>query len=159
VLSSPDTSKYLECRRLLPALKPGLASFFDALRTAGDDMYFHPHGLNEVEAERLCNYSGRDLYYAILNNGSVLAYGLLRGWDQGYAIPSLGVAVHPSYRSLGLGSAMVHFLHAAAKMRGARQVRLKVYPGNTRAIRLYEKVGYIFIGEESGQLLAHLTLR
>jgi len=89
----------------------------------------------------------------------VLAYGILRGWDEGYAIPSLGIAVHPDARGTALGELLMHFLHGAARQRGARRVRLKVYSDNLAARSLYAKLGYNFDSVvEDGQLIGTLEL-
>jgi len=44
---------------------------------------------------------------------------MLRGWDEGYETPSLGIAVHPDARGLGLARTFMGFLHAAASFQGA----------------------------------------
>jgi ribosomal protein S18 acetylase RimI-like enzyme len=147
----------LEFRLLSPALEAGLAAFFADLSGAGDARFFHPHPFTAAEAGRLCSYTGRDLYYAAVAD-RVLGYGLLRGWDEGYQVPSLGIAVHPAARGAGIARAFMHFLHAAAAARGAPRVRLKVYPGNTAARRLYERLGYVFEGESHGQLVGLFNL-
>ena len=148
----------LEFRRLGPSLEAGLTAFFDALTARGDGRWFHPHPLTAAEAARLCAYRGRDLYYAAAAGDSVLAYGLLRGWDEGYEAPSLGIAVHPDARGLGLARAFMGFLHAAAAVRGAKRVRLRVYPDNAPARRLYERLGYDLRPAADGQLLGLLEL-
>jgi ribosomal protein S18 acetylase RimI-like enzyme len=88
----------------------------------------------------------------------VLAYGMLRGWESGFEIPSLGIAVHPLHRGTGVARAFMLFLHDAARGRGARRIRLKVYPDNLAALRLYTALGYQVVGEESGQLVAYVDL-
>lgn len=148
----------LECVLLSPQWTKPLAEFFQALREAGDDAEFHPHPFTCEEAARRCQYSGRDLYYILVDQERVLAYGMLRGWEEGYEIPSLGIAVHPRELGKGLGRLLMEFLHAAARYRGARTIRLKVYPRNVRAVRLYESLGYVFRGEEAGQLVGFLDL-
>ncbi len=149
----------LEFCRLSPPLQAGLAAFFDALTAGGDDRWFHPHPFTADEAGRLCAYQGRDLYYAAVAGDAVLAYGMLRGWDEGYETPSLGVAVHPDARGLGLARAFMGFLQVAAAYQGARHVRLKVYPDNTAARRLYESLGYRLESTADGQLLGVLDLK
>ncbi len=149
---------HLEFLRLAPALRPGLIALFDELAGRGDDHWFHPHPLTAGEAARVCAYQGRDLYYAAAAGESVLAYGMLRGWDEGYAVPSLGIAVHPAARGHGLARAFMGFLHAAASLRGAERVRLKVYPDNAPARRLYERLGYRLEPAADGQLLGQLDL-
>jgi len=135
-----------------------LTEFFMALKAAGDEKHFHPHPLTATEAKNLCHYRGKDLYYLLVDGRRVLAYGMLRGWDEGYEVPSLGIAVHPSERGSGAGLAMMEFLHLAARRRGARNVRLKVYKDNTPAVRLYESLGYAFHAGEGDQLVGVIAL-
>lgn len=148
----------IECILLAPRWTQPLAEFFQALREAGDDAEFHPHPFTAEEAARRCQYMGRDLYYILVDRQRVLAYGMLRGWDEGYEVPSLGIAVHPRERGKGLGRLLMEVLHAAARHRKARAIRLKVYPHNAQAIRLYKSLGYAFRGEETGQLVGFLDL-
>lgn len=149
----------LEFCRLSPPLQTRLTAFFDALTASGDDRWFHPHPFTSEEAARWCAYQGRDLYYAAATKDAVLAYGMLRGWDEGYEIPSLGVAVHPEARGMGLARAFMGFLHTAAACRGARRIRLKVYPDNAPARRLYESLGYQLEPTADGQWLGVLDLK
>jgi ribosomal-protein-alanine N-acetyltransferase len=149
----------LEFCRLRPPLQTRLAAFFDVLTARGDDRWFHPHPFTAEEAARLCAYQGRDLYYAAVAGDQVLAYGMLRGWDEGYETPSLGIAVHPDARGLGLARTFMGFLHVAASFQGARKVRLKVYPDNGAARRLYESLGYQLESTADGQLMGVLDLK
>lgn len=148
----------LECRIAQPGLEAALASFFADLDAAGDGEQFHPHPLDAAAAYVVCRYEGLDLHYVLVDTDQVLAYGILRGWDAGFEVPSLGIAVHPSARGTGVARALMGLLHLAARRRGAPSVRLRVYPGNARAIALYRSLGYEFTGEEDGQLVGQLTL-
>jgi ribosomal protein S18 acetylase RimI-like enzyme len=148
----------IECRRLSLEWKQSLAAFFQELQEAGDAKYFHPHPLTYEEAERRCQYEGDDIYYVLVEGNRVLGYGMLRGWDEGYNVPSLGIALHPSIRGIGVGEMFVRFLHVAARRKGARKVRLKVYRDNVAAIKLYKKVGYSFQTDERGQLIGCVDL-
>jgi len=148
----------LEFRRLDPSLEDALIDHFQRLEEAGDTREFHPHPFTPEEARNKTRYAGADLYFVAVAGGRVLAYGMLRGWDEGYDVPSLGIAVDPGARGSGLARAFMYFLHAAARTRGASAVRLKVYPTNTRAVRLYESLGYRFGGSDSSQLVGRLDL-
>lgn len=140
----------LECRALSPGWETALLTFLRDIEGAGETRLFKPHPFTESEVATLTHYEGNDLYYILTEGPSILGYGMLRGWDEGYEVPSLGIAIHPSYRGGGLGRALMHFLHAAAARRGARRVRLRVSPDNDRAIGLYSSLGYRFEKEESG---------
>jgi ribosomal-protein-alanine N-acetyltransferase len=148
----------MEIRAVDGTLERPLAEFFRDLAQAGDDDYFHPHPLTNDEAKKRAKYSGDDLYYVIMENEKVLGYAMLRGWDEGYEIPSLGIAMHPSVRGLGLGELLIRFLHAAARRRGCDKIRIRVYTQNARALALYQKLGYRFESEQAGQLVGYLTL-
>jgi ribosomal protein S18 acetylase RimI-like enzyme len=148
----------LEFCRLSSRHQVALAAFFHDLCAHGDERRFHPHPLSAEHAARLAAYQGRDLYYVATRGEAVLAYGLLRGWDEGYAVPSLGIAVHPRTRGCGLARPFMLFLHAAARQRGAGRVRLKVYPDNTPARRLYESLGYRLEPGADGQLVGFCGL-
>ncbi len=132
--------------------------FFDALKAAGDERTFHPHALDLEGARQVCAAGGDDLYYVLAAGDHILAYGLLRGWDEGYEMPSLGIAVHPEARGRGFGRLLMEFLHASARERGAPRVRLRVHPGNRAARALYDSLGYRFSGEDRGELVGWFEL-
>jgi len=133
----------LEFRSLAPDLAQPLGDFFESL-AASDGAFFHPHPLTRESARRLCESQGRDLYFVAVCDSRVLGYGLLRGWDEGYAVPSLGIALSPDARGTGLARAFMLFLHSAARLRGASQIRLTVFRSNVRAVALYRSLGYRF---------------
>jgi ribosomal-protein-alanine N-acetyltransferase len=142
----------LEVRTIGAALVDPLSAFFEHLRAAGDDIQFHPHPMTREEAERRVRYDGRDLYYVLIDGTRVLGYGMLRGWDEGYEIPSLGIAIHPHQRRRGLARLVMTFLHEAARRRSAKQVRLTVNADNMGAVRLYREFGYAFRQLNDGRL-------
>lgn len=115
--------------------------------------FFHPHGFTQDEAYRIANHTGQDIYSALFVNGIIKAYGMLRGWDEGYETPCLGICVDPSAARQGFGRMMMDHLHAMAKNRGARSVMLKVYKDNIAAINLYLHLGYEHAGSKDDQIV------
>lgn len=113
-----------------------------------DPTYFHPHPLTPEEAARIEAYDGPDVYLWTEH-----AYGFLRGWEEGYEVPSLGIAVATDAQGQGHGRAMMLRLHEAARARGAERIRLRVHPGNQRARRLYDSLGYVESGMDRGEVL------
>lgn len=156
--TSASTRTSIEVRRLEPEWSEPLAAFFQELKQAGDEKQFHPHPLTAEEARVRAEYEGKDLYYVLTEGRVLLGYGMLRGWDEGFDVPSLGIAIRPSARGRGLGRLFMEALHAAARSRKADSVRLKVHPDNRTAITLYESLGYVFEGKESGQCVGVLSL-
>ena len=129
-----------------------LASFFELIKSKRDDKYFHPHPFNKKKAEELGNYTGKDLYFLQTNENEICGYGMLRGWDEGYPVPSLGIIIHPDYKGRGLGKKFMDILHDRARQKGAKQIRLKVYLENKSAIALYKNMGYVFCRHKQDQL-------
>ena len=60
---------------------------------------------------------------------------------------TIGIAILRDYWNLGIGSAMLKELVAAARTRGTELVELEFVEGNDRAKRLYEKIGFRVVGE------------
>jgi ribosomal protein S18 acetylase RimI-like enzyme len=150
-------------RRLTAADKPLLEDFFCALVASGSVGMFHPHPFDATTAARICGHAASDPtacdeYHAVIEDDRIVAYGMLRGWSEGYAVPSLGIAVLPECRRRGLAQRLMDHLHRVAADRGATAVRLKVYRTNASAIRLYETLGYRLSGFSETELLGHFPL-
>lgn len=137
-----DTPAAIECVLLRPGREHALAQFFVDLAAAGDDAFFHPHAGDADALRTIAEHTGRDVHLVFVEGDVVRAYGLLRGWNEGYEIPSLGIAVHPTARGNGLGSLVIEYLEAMARNRGAPAIRLRVHKDNARAIAMYERRGY-----------------
>lgn len=123
-----------------------------------DGTYFQPHPMTAPEAERIAKLRGRDTYLIGRANGVGVAYGMLRGLDEGFAIPSLGLGIRRDWEHRGYGRAMMTALHDAARKTGVAQVRLRVHPDNSRAATLYRSVGYREVGVERNEILMILDL-
>jgi ribosomal protein S18 acetylase RimI-like enzyme len=81
-------------------------------------------------------------------NGSIGAawVRLLTGADPGYGYvddqtPELAIGVHPAYRGLGVGTAMLLRLIDLAKLTYPG-ISLSTRAANTPAVRLYERMGF-----------------
>jgi ribosomal protein S18 acetylase RimI-like enzyme len=134
----------LEIRRLDRTLSPLAVELLKAVENDGDGKFFTPHSFTTKVIEDLAEKPGQDLYYLLVAGERALAYGLLRGWNEGYAVPSLGLAVSPEVRGIGLGRLMMEFLHCSARQQGATRVRLRVHFDNHNALALYRNLGYQF---------------
>lgn len=142
----------MECRRLSADVVGPLLEFLKDLVSADEQQYFHPHSFTAQALDRIISHCKQDIYVVLMQGGKILGYGMLRGWDQGFSVPSLGIAISSKVQGQGLGRALMEFLHATARMRGAKQVRLKCYTCNARAMSLYQQLGYNFvenIGEQA----------
>ncbi len=57
------------------------------------------------------------------------------------------VATHPDYRKKGIGEALVKNAVELCRAEGAEYITLEVRASNAPAIRLYEKCGFVKVGE------------
>ena len=137
---------------------PGEALALAELFTAIDTRFFRPHGMTVDDAHRIATTPSLDLFAILFDDTRPVAYGMLRGWSEGYTTPSLGVAVRVDAQHHGYGRAMMEHLHAEARVRGAHRVRLRVHPNNLRARRLYESMSYAYDGEDRDELVMTLEL-
>jgi ribosomal protein S18 acetylase RimI-like enzyme len=144
----------MEFRVVGPEDEGMLADLFTEI----DETFFRPHPFTRDEAARIAGQAGQDAYALLVEDGRAAAYGMLRGWNEGYAVPSLGIAVRTSAQGRGLGRLMMAHLHAEAERRGATVVRLRVHPDNIKARGLYESLGYAYSGEERGELVMLVDL-
>lgn len=105
--------------------------------------YFSPHKDISNLTKEIYN-AKLDLYYVIEHNSKIIGYGILRGMDEGYTFPSLGIGIDRGFQGIGLGSLLMQFLESECRLRGYYKIRLRVYKANVVARNLYEKLGYIF---------------
>ena len=138
------------CLNRHPEYSNALYQFFQDILLEKYDQWFHPHPFTKEYTEKITTYTGKDLYYAMISANTVIGYGMLRGWDEGYTIPSLGIAMHPQHANKGYGKIFMGFLHFIAKANHAPAIRLTVYITNTHAINLYSNLGYKLSESEDG---------
>jgi ribosomal-protein-alanine N-acetyltransferase len=148
-----------QCVALSTEWKEPLRAFLAALEASGDDQRFRPHPFTAEAIDQLVGRHGEDIYCLLVDRGTVLGYGMLRGWDEGYEVPSLGIAIHPAARGRGLGRLLMELLHGMARQRGAQRVRLRVREDNSAAIRLYSELGYRFSSREQQYLVGFIDLQ
>jgi ribosomal protein S18 acetylase RimI-like enzyme len=112
----------------------------------GYSTYFQPFPFDEETLRRILEQRREDLYFAAIWAGQPAGLSMLRGLDQGYAVPAYGVWIAPAFSRRGLGRASLEHAAAACRARGCAQLMLKVHPLNTRAKLMYERFGFVQAG-------------
>jgi len=74
--------------------------------------------------------------------GKLVGISMLRGWNEGFDVPSFGVVVDSEWQGQGIGSLLTDFTLDRAPWLGSVRVRLSVYASNERAHRMYLSRGF-----------------
>lgn len=121
--------------------------------------YFNPHGTKPSEIKAMLERDILDYYYILeTTDGFIVGYGMLRGWDEGFSIPTLGIAIDRYCQGIGLGTMFIQFLHAVARNENCDQIRIGVMKGNDYVKSLYEKLGYEFTEDLGDREYGYLKL-
>jgi len=114
--------------------------FFKAIQ---GDKFFHPFPFNDETITKILG-AKKDIYRFIKDGNKVIGMWMLRGWDEGFNIPSFGMIAHPDYRGMGLGTFMLRAAINECKKMGCKKIRLTVDPENKVAIYMYKREGFKF---------------
>jgi ribosomal protein S18 acetylase RimI-like enzyme len=151
----------LATQRVSAADAERLGDFFEVLRADKETRrFFHAHPLTKAFAADLCarQTSCLDRYYVTDYQGRIAGYSMLRGWDEGYEIPSFGGCTDPELRGAGLGHILMAHAIAESRIAGARKLRLTVYKQNGRALYIYRKFGFSFSDKNEHECVGLLDL-
>jgi len=144
--ASNPTELNLEFRRVTAGDGELFGRFLEACAAdPGTKQFFFAHPLTLEFARYLCEtlVTRKDRYHVMVVGSRVAAYSLLRGWDEGYTIPSLGLCVHPQLQGLKLGTLMMAYCLGDAKAAGVSHVRWTVDPKNLACVRGAKKFGLV----------------
>jgi ribosomal protein S18 acetylase RimI-like enzyme len=102
----------------------------------------------------------RDLYFGGFEpSGMMMALSMLRGWDDGFEVPSFGIVVDHAAQGRGIGKQMTAWTVAQARQAGAAAVRLSVYDDNPRAVAIYEREGFAEVERHDEGSRARIVMR
>jgi ribosomal-protein-alanine N-acetyltransferase len=131
--------------RVQPRHARALAALFERNDEPAMTQGFDPFALVASEARRIAADRGRDRYYVAFHREKIVAMSMLRGFDEGFEIPSFGIFVDRQWQGRGVGRGLTEWTLAAARQMGCRTVRLSVYADNRAALALYESLGFIAV--------------
>lgn len=104
---------------------------------------FDPFPLEAAQARRIALEPHRDRFYLAVRGARPVGFSMLRGFDEGYTIPSFGIFVDRESQGGGVGRALTTWTVERARLLGCAAVRLTVYAANLPARRLYESLGFV----------------
>ncbi len=133
----------IDVEAVTPAHAELLAQLFERNRISAVTIGFDPFPLTGQEARRIALVPHQDEYYVAARAGGLVGFSMLRGFEEGYEVPSFGIFVDHEAQGEGVGRLLTASTIAAARRRRCPSVRLSVYAGNSVACRLYTSLGFV----------------
>jgi glycosyltransferase involved in cell wall biosynthesis/GNAT superfamily N-acetyltransferase len=129
-------------RALGPGDRDVLARFLERNDVPEVTGHFHPFPMTSDSAEEIALRAGNDRYFGAFVRGRLVGLSMLRGWEDGFDVPSFGIVVDRTSHGQGIGSVLTDFTLDRAPWFGCEQVRLSVYASNEQAHRMYLTRGF-----------------
>ena len=122
--------------------------------------YFVPFSFEEDSIKKIISDAVNDKYFGIFINDDLAGFYMLRGFDQGYEVPSYGVWISDKFSGLGLSKLTLQHAISFCKLNGLKKILLKVHPENTIAKNIYENFGFKQQGfdEKNSNLIYYKSL-
>ena len=108
--------------------------------------YFIPFDFDYETIKSILSKKKRDCFFGIFINDEIVGFYMLRGFDQGYEVPSYGVWISSKYAGYGLSRLTLQYAETFCKINRIKKIMLKVHPKNIRAKKIYEMAGYYKVG-------------
>lgn len=102
----------------------------------------------------------QDRYWAAYFGRELAGFFMLRGFDDGFEIPSYGVSVAERFARRGLLRLSLSFVITWCQLNGVERLMLKVHPDNVIARLAYERYRFRYDRTDpaSGHLVYYLDL-
>lgn len=104
--------------------------------------YFIPFTFDFETISEILSKAKNDQVYGIYVEQNLAGFYMLRGFDEGYSIPSYGVWISEEYSNLGLSTFTLQHAITFCKLNSIKKLMLKVHPENLAAKHIYEKYGF-----------------
>lgn len=104
--------------------------------------YFTPFSFEEDSIKNILNDVVNDKYFGIFVDDELVGFYMLRGFDEGYEVPSYGVWISDKFSGLGLSKLTLQHAITFCKVNGIKKIMLKVHPDNKIAKNIYENFGF-----------------
>jgi RimJ/RimL family protein N-acetyltransferase len=123
--------------------------------------FFIPFAFDAQSIKSVLCKAKKDIFFAVRVHGNWAGFYMLRGFDQGYRIPAYGVWIAPKYKDCGLTALTLAHAFAICKLNGVESLMLKVHPKNAKAMKLYERAGFIRTGIDlqNGNFVYHKSFQ
>jgi RimJ/RimL family protein N-acetyltransferase len=104
--------------------------------------YFIPFNFDRLAIKEILAEKKEDKFFGLFVDDSLIGFYMLRGFDEGYEIPSYGVWISEEYSAKGLSKLTLQHAVSICKINGVKKLLLKVHPENKIAKMIYENFGF-----------------
>ncbi len=122
--------------------------------------FFTPFRFDEEALLSMLGGKNQDVFMGIYWQDRLVGFFMLRGWDEGYEVPSYGVVIDERYSGYGLTRLSLRIAKSICRLRRVPRIMLKVHPDNLTAKTLFEEAHFVHTGvdAESGKLVYHFDV-
>lgn len=133
-----------------------LSAFLQA-QSASHTRYFHPFAFDEASVRKLLAEARQDVYQGFYRDEDLIGMMMLRGWDEGYEVPAVGVIVGEQYFIRNFMQMCLDAAKEICRARGCSRIIYKSHPANVPATRA-ARFGFVQTGVDvhSGYFIYHL---
>lgn len=132
-----------------------LVRFLEENNIAAILRYFHPFPFTPETVQNIIYETRKDKYYIVVLDNKIVGFSMLRGWDEGFSVPSFGIMIDHRFHGRRIGKRLMEDTLKEACKLDCERIKLSVYASNTGAIRLYESMGFyedsrqqVMVGQE-----------
>lgn len=121
--------------------------------------YFNPFAFDEATISGILNDARRDIFQGLFLDGELIGMMMIRGWDAGFDIPSLGLIIGENYRGKDLLRIYIDAMKEICREHGSSRVMYKSHPANSPAPRA-ARMGFRQTGidPQTGYLIFHCEI-
>ena len=119
--------------------------------------FFYAFGTDESAIAEMLAAAGKDVYSGVFWQANLIGVFMLRGWDAGFELPSLGVLVDAKYRGNRILELMIDSAKMICRLSGVKKIFAKSHPDNAGLKNLI-RMGFCQVGieESTGNTIWHL---
>ena len=100
--------------------------------------YFIPFEYNFNTVKNILDKNKKDIFFGLFLNDKIIGFYMLRGFDEGFEVPSYGVWISKKFSGLGLAKLTLQHAISFCKINEIDELMLKVHPQNKVAKKIYE---------------------
>lgn len=121
--------------------------------------FFYAFGSDETSIAKMLSEAEKDVYSGIFWQKELVGFFMLRGWDEGYEFPSLGIFVKEKYRGKRLLPLVIESAKVICKLSNVNKLIAKSHPDNAGLKNLLQ-LGFRQVGveESTGNTIWHVDL-